>query len=60
MTVLQIEFELFPRMNNEGICLSPWSTYKIKQAPGYYADDINESGDFEFQIATSPYRIDYQ
>ena len=54
------ELEFFPRLTYTDLCLYACGTYQMKQTPGYYADHINDSGDFEFQVAVPSYNIDFQ
>ncbi|KOC60698.1 hypothetical protein WH47_07441, partial [Habropoda laboriosa] len=42
----------FPQLSIHELYFYTCGAYQLKQAPGYYADHINENGDFELQIAS--------
>lgn len=52
--------EDFPRLEIDDLRLYACGSYQVKMAPFYYADHVNESGDFEFCIAKDTYHLDYQ
>lgn len=53
----QIDF--FPTLDISQLQLYTCGTYQIKVAHSYYADHINEIGDFEFEVAKETTTIDY-
>ena len=52
--------DFFPELSDRDLRVYTCGTYQLKQAPHYYADHINENGDFEFTIANTTSVIDYQ
>gem|GEM_PF-2279954 len=52
--------DFFPELSLNDLSLYSSGSYQIKQAPAYYADHLNEEGDFEFQIAKASSAINYR
>ena len=56
--VLEIDF--FPRLDDSQLHLYTCNTYQINLARSYYADNLNQAGDFKFKLSAETIHIDYR
>lgn len=55
----EVELNRFPRLSYDELVMFCCGTYQLRMAKSYYAEHVQSSGDFEFQITRESTNIDY-
>ena len=55
-----LKINLFPRLDDSHRHLYACGTYQIKISRNYYADNLNEAGDFECEVSAETIHSDYR